>query len=135
MNIARYERRIIAYLIDFFLAYGVSFAVYFIVLQFYSWPVLSQFWWIELMATIAYIIGYGLGQVFFNGVTLGSLICRTRVTKINNQPLRYRDTFIRSLTLSLPPMVVINAIYMITVHTERSIPDRLSDTMVVNRFE
>lgn len=135
MNIARYERRIIAYLIDFLLAYGLSIAIYFVVLQFYSWPVLSQYWWIELIGTILFVIGYGFGQVLFHGVTLGSFFCKTRVVKINNEPLRYRDAFIRSLTLSLPPMVLINAIYMITVHTERSIFDRLSDTMVVNRFE
>lgn len=133
MNIARYERRMLAYLVDFTLAYGVSVGIYFLVLQVFSWPLLSCFWWIELMATILFILGYGFGQVIFSGVTLGGLFFRTRVVKINNLSLRFKDAFIRSLTLSLPPMVLVNAVYMITVHTERSIFDRLSDTMVINR--
>jgi uncharacterized RDD family membrane protein YckC len=66
------------------------------------------------------------------GFTLGSLIFGIKVMHPNRAPLLYREMFLRSITIGVLPMVLVNAIYMVAIHTERTIFDRITETVVVD---
>ncbi len=133
MEIARYERRVLAYLLDILLCLGCAFVVWFFVDWIRFLPVVVQIVILELLMGLFYMLFGGILLKWSNGYTLGSAIFRIKVVHMDDRDITYRDAFIRSITLSIVPWVVVNAVYMLIVHTERTIFDKLTDTIVVDR--
>lgn len=136
MEIARYEKRLIAYLIDFLVALIPAFAS-FITLYFYLKPIVTipaYFYALaaQLFTYIFYFIFTFLFLIISKGYTLGMLIIGTKVIHTSKRPPNARESFLRSISLGLLPMVIVNIGYMLIVHTEKTIFDRLSETIVVD---
>ncbi len=136
MEIARYEKRVIAYLIDLVVAFAPAFAsaliLYFMYQSSFNLPIYFYVLAVELATYLVFIIFTFLFLVISKGFTFGSLILGIKVMHPNRLPLTARDAFLRGVTIGVLPLVLVNAIYMISVHTERTIFDRMTETVVVD---
>ena len=136
MNIARFEKRIIAYLIDMVLAIGIVVTGYIFGYLFIE-PIRVIPWYFSIIIFLVIVwLIYMLINVnwlfFSNGRSLGALIVGIRVVHPNLERLTYKDCVCRSAALAIIPMVFVNAIYMLVVHTEKTAFDRMSKTVVVD---
>ena len=136
MNIARFEKRIIAYLIDMVLAIGIVVTGYIFGYLFIE-PIRVIPWYFSIIIFLVIVwLIYMLINVnwlfFSNGRSLGALIVGIRVVHPNLERLTYKDCICRSAALAIIPMVFVNAIYMLVVHTEKTAFDRMSKTVVVD---
>ncbi len=131
MHIARYEKRIIAYFIDYGIAAVAAFAIFFLL------PINLLLIEKILLSQIAAAVIYALLTFSFltltNGLTLGSMITRIRVVRLDDQKISARIALIRVAGLAIFAWALINALNMIIIHTERTIFDRLSDTLVIDK--
>ncbi len=135
MGIARYEKRLLAYLFDEVLAclFGVGIAI-----LMYHFEVLGES--IFLIAVLSCVFAY-LVYVFLctlvsalsGGMTFGFMVAGIKAIHSDGSPFTLRDAFIRAVTKGLLPAVLANAVYMLAVHSQRSIFDRLSDTLVIDK--
>lgn len=136
MEIARYEKRVIAYLIDLVLALAApcTFAIILYIQRpgDFNLPIYFYFLGIELAAYIIYNFLTFFFLVISRGFTFGSLIVGIKVIHPNRAPLRGREAFLRGVTIGVLPLVLVNAIYMLVIHTERTIFDRMTETVVVD---
>ena len=136
MNVARFEKRLIAYLIDMMLAIavvvtGVVFA------YIYLEPIRNLSWYFAIVIALAmiwfvYTFFNSVYLTISNGRTIGGLITGLKVVHPNLEKLTFKDALCRSSTIAIVPMVIANAIYMLVVHTEKTAFDRLSKTVVVD---
>ena len=133
MDIARYERRVFAYLIDVLLCLGCAFLTWSFIPWMRAFPLAAQIVVLEVMMGLYYMLFGGILLKWSNGYTLGGALLRTKVVHMDDRDITYRDAFIRSVCLSIIPWVLVNAIYMLIVHTERTICDKITDTIVIDR--
>ncbi len=136
MEIARYEKRIIAYLIDLVLAVAppcaASIILYIYLPTNFDIPLYFYFLGIEIASYLLFIINTFFFVVISRGFTFGSLIMGLKIIHPNRIPLTARDAFLRGATIGVLAMVLVNAIYMLSIHTERTIFDRITETVVVD---
>ena len=136
MEIARYEKRIIAYLIDLILAFAQPLAaaivVYFRLPPNFDLPLYFYFLGVEIASYLLFIIFSFFFIIISKGFTFGSLIMGIKIMHPNRIPLTARDAFLRGVTIGVLPMVFVNAVYMLAIHTERTIFDRITETVVVD---
>lgn len=136
MNTARFDKRVIAYLID--IVFSVVLTATGIVFAFILFEPIRQIPWYFSMLTSLILIWFvytfinSLWLYISNGRTLGALIVGLRVVHPNLERLTFADSVCRSATLAIIAMVLINAIYMLYVHTEKTVFDRMSRTVVVD---
>jgi len=136
MEIARYEKRVIAYFIDLMVAFlpclAIGINIYLDVPLTQNIPIYFYVLGVQFATYILFV----LLSIFFvmvsNGYTLGALIFGIRAVHLDRSRITFRDAIIRSITIGVLPMVLVNAIYMITIHTERTIFDRITETVVVD---
>ena len=136
MNTARFDKRVIAYLIDiiFSVALTVTGIVFAIIL---FEPVREIPWYFTILISfsIAWFIYTFINSIWLyvsSGRTLGALIVGLRVVHPNLERLTFADAVCRSATLAIVPMVLANAVYMLYIHTEKTVFDRMSKTVVVD---
>ncbi len=136
MEIARYEKRIIAYLIDLILAFAPPLAaaivVYLRLPPNFDLPLYFYFLGVEIASYLLFIIFSFFFIIISKGFTFGSLIMGIKIMHPNRIPLTARDAFLRGVTIGVLPMVLANAVYMLAIHTERTIFDRITETVVVD---
>jgi len=136
MNIIRYENRIFAYLIDLFIVLGGVVAGTVILLM--RFPKLSEVPWyfimffIFLAIFVAFTLIHTLTMFFTNGRTLGGLIFGMKTIHPNLERLSFADCLCKCSLLSLIPVVIVNGVYMLVIHTEKTAFDRLTKTVVVD---
>lgn len=133
MNIARYEKRIFAYLIDYLFPILIGVLAFLLLKNYFSYKVFDIFVIINWFIITAYWIIYIPVLCLFNGNTLGTLIFGIKVIPLKAEKITFKISLIRALTLSIPMMVIINAFYMLVVHSERTIFDILSESIVINK--
>jgi uncharacterized RDD family membrane protein YckC len=134
MPIARFDKRIGGWLIDKLLSCGVLAGV--LVVEILYWPANFSLF-LEILIAIA--SGY-VFYVFFvswflflaNGYTLGMAIFGIRTYHATKERIRFKEAFIKALMTGFTAMDLINAIYMLSNHTERSVFDRLTGTLVID---
>ncbi len=134
MGIARYERRLIAYLIDEIIA-CLAGAGCSVLLAVYA-GLTSIFWFFLIAAASAYVIFVILCTLFSSlsqGSTLGSLILGIKCVHPDGKRFGFRDSLVRAVSKGIFVAILANAIYMLASHTERSVFDRLNDSIVVYR--
>lgn len=132
MKIAHFEKRVSAYCIDLVLSLAIVIGLYFglhlnanLTL---SWTILLIF----LVGGFIYFL-FGFPLLYFtNGRTIGSLIMGLKAVHIRETHITWRAALIRTMGISLIGMVIVNAIYMLMVHTNRTIFDVLSSTYVID---
>ena len=131
MRIARYEKRLIAYFIDFGIALAGALAIFFLIplpLTIVEKILLSQ-----IAAALIYFLVTFIMLLISNGYTIGSAITRIRVVRLDDERIDVKDALIRASSLAIFPWALINAINMLLIHTERTLFDRLSDTLVIDK--
>ena len=133
MEIARYERRLLAYMIDILICLGLGVGTWFFVRQNWSLTYVMQIIICETLMGIYYFFFAGIILRWTNGYTIGGALVRTKVVHIDDRDISYRDAFLRSICLSVLPWVIVNACYMLIIHTERTIFDKITDTIVIDR--
>lgn len=136
MNIIRFEKRIFAYLIDlFFVLAIVAVGSVFLIMKF---PKITEIPWYFLMFIIFFAICFiftlihTLTMFISNGRTLGGFIFGLKTIHQNLERLSFADCLCKCILLSLVPIVIINGIYMLSIHTEKTAFDRLTKTVAVD---
>jgi len=131
MHIARYEKRLFAYLFDYALALALA------IVLFFALPlplgVVFKIVLTQIAASLIYGIFAGAASFVFNGYTLGFSFVKVRIVRIDEKRLDAKTAFLRSFMLAIFPWAIINAFYMLIVHTERTIFDRISATLSIDR--
>ena len=132
MNIPRFDKRIISYLIDLIIPSILSLLTYFLLKHsFQILNYLTFFLWIEFFSMVYFLLINSLFAYIFNGNTIGNLFTKTKMVSIDGKRLTLKQVLLKYLPLSLWPTVIINAFYMLYVHTESTIYDTLSNSIVI----
>ena len=134
MNIPRFDKRIISYFIDLIIPSLLSLLTYFLLKHsFQILDYLTFFLWVEFFAMVYFLLINSLFAYLFNGNTIGNLFTKTKMVSIDGKRLTLKQVLLKYLPLSLWPTVIINAFYMLYVHTESTIYDTLSNSIVIIR--
>lgn len=132
MNIPRFDKRIISYLIDLIIPSILSLLTYFLLKHsFQILDYLTFFLWVEFFAMVYFLLINSLFAYLFNGNTIGNLFTKTKMVSIDGKRLTLKQVLLKYLPLSLWPTVIINAFYMLYVHTESTIYDTISNSIVI----
>ena len=132
MNIPRFDKRIISYLIDLIIPSILSLLTYFLLKHsFQILDYLTFFFWVDFFAMVYFLLINSLFAYIFNGNTIGNLFTKTKMVSIDGKRLTLKQVLLKYLPLSLWPTVIINAFYMLYVHTESTIYDTLSNSIVI----
>ena len=132
MNIPRFDKRIISYLIDLIIPSILFLLTYFLLKHsFQILDYLTFFLWVEFFAMVYFLLINSLFAYLFNGNTIGNLFTKTKMVSIDGKRLTLKQVLLKYLPLSLWPTVIINAFYMLYVHTESTIYDTLSNSIVI----
>lgn len=132
MNIPRFDKRIISYFIDLIIPSLLSLLTYFLLKHsFQILDYLTFFLWVEFFAMVYFLLINSLFAYLFNGNTIGNLFTKTKMVSIDGKRLSLKQVLLKYLPLSLWPTVIINAFYMLYVHTESTIYDTLSNSIVI----
>ena len=132
MNIPRFDKRIISYLIDLIIPSILSLLTYFLLKHsFQILDYLTFFLWVEFFAMVYFLLINSLFAYLFNGNTIGNLFTKTKMVSIDGKRLTLKQVLLKYLPLSLWLTVIINAFYMLYVHTESTIYDTLSNSIVI----
>lgn len=136
MGIVGFQKRIIAYLIDQLVCYGVATGIYFAVsLNFPTiWPVvnISSLLWVLTLEVLINFVFLTLFTYFTNGRTLGTLICRYKIISLNESRISFKQTILKYCYECFHIAIIINTIYMLVKHRSKTIFDELSETLVVS---
>ena len=129
----RFEKRLIAYFIDFIIPIILAFFSYvFFWDELIIFSYLSFFIWFELLSFFYFSLINVFLSFITNGRTFGNLIARIKMVNLNAGRITLRQCLLKYLPLSLVPLTIINAFYMLIVHTETTIFDNLSKTSMIN---
>ena len=132
MNIPRFDKRIISYFIDLIIPSILSLLTYFLLKRsFQILDYLTFFLWVEFFAMVYFLLINSLLAYLFNGNTIGNLFTKTKMVSIDGKKLTLKQVLLKYLPLSLWPTIIINAFYMLYVHTESTIYDTLSNSIVI----
>jgi len=131
MEIARFTKRTISYLIDTIICFGLGIGCGVPLFKMTKIP-----WYFSIIITLAfcffiYVILNSLFMLIVRGRTLGALICGIKTINNDESKIKFKNILIKNLYLALIPFVIINAVYMLSIHTETTIFDRITDTIVV----
>ncbi len=131
MHIARYEKRLFAYLFDSLVSLLGGMAIFFLI----PMPIalIEKILLSQVAAALIYVATTSIMLMITNGFTFGSLFVRVRVVRLDDRRLGWREVLIRSAGLAIFVWSLINAVYMLSVHTERTMFDRMSDTIVIDK--
>ena len=133
MKIARFEKRILAYWIDMILpiVFSVGTIVVLAIFADIAWYFLAligigvQFF--------LYVIITSLSLYFSNGNSIGNKAAKIRTVSENKKALRFRDCFVRTICLGFWIYPIINAIFMLVLHTEKTGPDIMTKSTNVEK--
>lgn len=134
MPIARFDKRIGGWLIDKLISFGVLAGI--LVVEILYFPKNFSLF-LEILIAIAsgyvfYVVADSLLLYFSNGYTLGMAIFGIRTYHATKERIRFKEAFIKALMTGFTAMDLINAIYMLSSHTERSVFDRLTSTLIID---
>lgn len=133
MKIAHFEKRLISYFIDLVITYGICLAMYYSFLI--NYEIMRRFGVIFCLLTIGSLI-YLLFNTFItkvtNGYTVGNIIMNIKVVNEQDSKISWKNSFLKYLFLCFPLCSIINAFYMLFIHTQISIFDKLSSTKTIS---
>lgn len=132
MEIARFNKRVLSYLVDFLISFGIGAGCAVPLFMFTKLP-----WYFIIMidCVICYAV-YLLINVpvmyFSKGRSFGAFIFGIKTVTKENSTISSRNIWVKQLYLGLIPFVIANAIYMLVVHTEQTLFDRITNTIVID---
>ena len=134
MGIARYEKRMMGWLIDKLFSLLALAAVLTVEILYFP----KDFsLYLEILIAIAsgyvyYVIVNCAFLHLLNGATLGMAIMGIKTCHADKSRIRFKEAFLKALTTGLTAMDLVNSIYMLSKHTERSVFDRLTSSLVID---
>jgi uncharacterized RDD family membrane protein YckC len=135
MNIARFDKRIFAWLLDEVLPLGFGAGMAYILLHFVGTEI--SIFLIVFLSILADYFGYALlngGLMHLsNGYTLGMAIFGIKTVHPDGERMRFHECWLKALLTGVIVMDIINAVYMVSIHTERSVFDRLTNSLVIDK--
>lgn len=135
MGIARYEKRVLAWLLDEILPFLVGVAVLTAIIVFLGGS-LPWFYGCLIMFFVDYMSYIMINSLFsqtIRGITPGMLILGIGLIQPNGFRISAGECWFHAVLTGVVPMVFVNALYMLGVHTERSVFDRLCGTLSIDR--
>jgi len=134
MQIALFEKRLMAYILDYSIAFAISLGI--VITYSISFPSgFLEFVDITLvLSSVIYFIGTFIGYALLNGTTIGKLIFRIRVVNKNDYSrIKIGASFFRAAMQSVLVIAVLNVIYQLVYRSSESIFDDATRTICVNR--
>ncbi|MCI6215828.1 MAG: RDD family protein [Bacillales bacterium] len=131
---AKYYRRIYGWLLDELVALLFGIACVFLIFYFDS--AFSLFFAVAISVFVDYFFYVFITSIVMyltKGSSIGMLIERIRTVDLQSSRLTYRACFLKCFLNGIIVVTIVNAFFMIFVHTERSIFDRLTNTTAVER--
>jgi uncharacterized RDD family membrane protein YckC len=134
MGIARFEKRIGAYLIDIIssILFALPLTIFFAYLSSWQIPWYFDLWIAQLLSWFFYALFTTCSVHWSNGYTLGGLIFGIKSVHRDGKRISVGDAITKGICIGILPFVIVNAIYMLVVHTEITIFDRMTDTIVID---
>lgn len=133
MQIASFEKRLLAFIIDYGIGIAIGILLYiFVFNNLLGWHIAYSFLVVFLTVFLYYVSFVSLMTYLTNGYTIGNFIVRIKMVSIKFQRLSYRQIIVKYIPLSLLPCCAINAVYMLLKHTEKTIFDELSHTVSIS---
>lgn len=134
MGIARFEKRIMAYLIDIVIAALSAIPLTIVFAYLASWKI--PWYFVLIIAQLLTWFFYALFSTcishWSNGYTIGGAIFGIKSAHKNGQRINVSDAIIKGICIGILPFDIVNAAYMLIVHTEITIFDRMTDTIVID---
>lgn len=134
MQIAVFEKRLMAYIVDYSIAFAISLGI--VISYSLSFPAgFLEFVDITLVLSAAvYFVLSFIGYMLFNGTTIGKLIFRIRVVnKKDYTRISIGTSFFRAAMQSVIVIAILNVIYQLIYRSSESIFDDSTNTICVNR--
>lgn len=134
MGIARYEKRVIAWILDKILSWAFGIAILVILLHFGAMDrsIFLCFLVSILLSYGCYIVVNGASLHLTQSHSFGMWIMRIKMVHPDGGRLSFYECYLKSIMGGLLPFAMVNAAFMLTNHTERSAFDRLSETVMVD---
>lgn len=128
---ASFTKRVFSYLIDLIFAFGLGGGLGSLIFIFTK---LS--WYFALIATITicyacYLIINVPLMYFTKGYTIGGAFFNIKTVNEDNSVISLTNIWIKCLYLGVIPFTIANAIFMLVIHTQVSVFDRITNTVVV----
>lgn len=133
MNNAKYYKRVYGWIFDELVS--LLFGIFCFWLIYYFNSSIPLFFIVVISIFFDYffyVLITSISMFAFKGKTLGMAIEGIKTVDMAGQRPDYRSCFLKCFLNGVIAMVVINAAFMLLVHTERSLFDRLTETMAVN---
>lgn len=133
MNIMLHEKRFLATLID--AGIGIILAFLFSILfnTFLEVEFMNFDYYYLVMFTITMFLYQFCCILMFKNKTLGLYLMGLKVLSIDWENASIKQNILRSISISIPILFLVNLVYMVTYHTKSiTLFDNISDTMVVN---
>lgn len=133
MKTAKFEKRIFSYLVD--LVPCVAIGIVLFIFVFNKIPVIQDLTIYTItfvISSIMYILIWTLILKITNGYTLGGAIFRIKTVSMYSERLSIKECFLKNIFLGFFPCVIVNAFYMLIVHTDKTIFDQLSNTISIS---
>ncbi len=133
MNNAKFYKRIYGWLLDEALC--LPFGVFCFWLIYYfdaSFPLFFLVVISILFDYFFYVLINSISMYAFKGKTLGMTIEGIKTVDMEGNRPSYRCCFLKCFLNGVIAIDLVNAAFMLLIHTERSLFDRLSQTMAVN---
>ena len=137
MKVAHYEKRILSYLIDFILPLTMSILIYYFwLIKIINLKDVSFILTIVIVSPILFFIVNVILMRITNGYTIGNFIFGIKTIASDQERIRLKHCLIKYAFLSFPICILLNAIYMLVVHSQITIFDTISNTNTISiRFE
>ena len=133
MQIASFEKRLLAFIIDYGIGIAIGVLLYFFVFNgLLGWHIAYIFVIILVTLFIYYALIVDLITYFTNGYSIGNFIVGIKMVSIKFHRWSFRQILVKYISLSLLPCCMINAVYMLLKHTEKTIFDELSHTVSIS---
>lgn len=134
MDLAKLHKKILAYIVDLLLS-SIFPASIVILAYFLVRPILDLYIYILIfigLEIVFYTLMNALLLRIAQGKTVGGTLFSTRLIRSDLSPLTFGDCLIRSISLAILPLAIINLIYLLCAHQERAPYDQISDTILVD---
>lgn len=134
MSIARFEKRVFAYLIDTIFAILISIPLTLLICYATNWSMPWYFGLLicQLFAWFIYALFSSCAVHWSNGYSIGGAIFGIKSVHRDGKRISVADAVVKGVCIGIWPFVLANAVYMLIVHTEITVFDRMTDTIVID---
>ena len=132
MNVLVHEKRFLATLIDAGIGMVLAFIVSILLNLLLDIRFTNFDYYYIIMFNITMFLYQFLCIIFSKNQTIGLYLVGLKLLSNDWEKVSLKQNMLRSLTISIPVLFVINLLYMVVYKTSFTLFDDISDTMVVN---